>query len=64
MTEGLINDCKSYTERIDSYKERLEKANYLISLYEAKDEKSQFVSEIVTKMVEAMGLDVEPDPVV
>ena len=62
LTKGLVEDCKQYTERIDLYKERLEKVSSLITIYEAKDEKSAFLVEIVNKLIEAMGLDTEPEP--
>ena len=61
LIEGLVNDCKHYTEKIDEYKIRLSKLESLISMYEAKDEKSSFVVSIVSILIESFGLESEPE---
>ena len=61
LTEGLVKDCKYYTEKIDEYKVRLSKLESLIAMYEAKDEKSDFVVSIISTLIESFGLDAEPE---
>lgn len=61
LIEGLVNDCKHYTEKIDEYKIRLSKLESLISIYEAKDEKSTFMVSIISTLIESFGLESEPE---
>lgn len=59
FTKGIVEDCKSYEKKIKSYEERLEKVKHLICLYEKKDEKSSFMVEIITELIEALNLGVD-----
>lgn len=62
LTTSLTNEVKQYVAKIDEYKDRLAKVEHLISLYTAKDENSQFVVEIVSELIEALGIAADPTP--
>ena len=60
LTAGLVKDCEHYEGKIEEYKVRLSKLDSLINMYEAKDDKSEFVVSIITTLIEVLGLDVDP----
>lgn len=63
FTKGVSADTKGYEAKIESYKERLEKANGLIELYEKRDQNSVLVVKVVTDLIEALNIGCdEPAP--
>ena len=57
--EGISSNNKGYEYKLSSYKERLEKVNYLIDLYEKNDKESVLTVKIITYLLEALNLTVD-----
>lgn len=54
--KGMTQDWKQYDHDRLVLKERLEKVEKVISMYEKKDEKSEIVIEVVATVLEALGI--------
>ena len=60
LVTSLLKDCEMYTKRIDEYTERLNIIKDFIEQYEKQDENSEVLVKTITKLIEALGLSVDP----
>lgn len=61
FTTELVAQSKEFDSKRLLLNERLEKVNYIIAIYEKKDAESELVTKVISKLLEALGLD-KPEP--